>query len=179
MHNDANNIAIKLKARLTKNKNNLMLLKDTLDPQILRQLGSVNLEIEFQWLRMFFIQGTEHMKAHEQYWLPRIEKLEKVWANIERIIYSCVEYLNINKESSFKPSRRTLDILLWLLRERKTLRLEYNRRIRHSAYKVLEPKWRPILNRPTDLEDSTNGLLDNLDGIISIVDYYLRNKLFV
>ena len=108
-----------------------------------------------------------------------IEKLEKTWANIENTIFFCVECLNINKESSSQPSRRTLDILLWLLRERKTLRLEYNRRIRHSAYKVLESKWRPILNRPTDLEDSTNGLLHNLDGMISIVDYYLKNELYI
>ena len=172
------NMAMKLKEKLIKNKNNLIALKETMDPQILRQLGSINQEIEFEWLRMFFIQGKEHMKAHVDYWLPRIEKLERYWQKIDRAINVCIHCLEDNQDLSFKPTRRTLDILLWLLRERKTLRVEYERRMRHSAYKVLEPKWQPIVARPCD-ENDPHALPHDLNNVISIVDHYLQNKMFV
>ena len=171
-------MAMKLKEKLIKNKNNLIALKETMDPQILRQLGSINQEIEFEWLRMFFIQGKEHMKAHVDYWLPRIEKLERYWQKIDRAINVCIHCLEDNQDLSFKPTRRTLDILLWLLRERKTLRVEYERRMRHSAYKVLEPKWQPIVARPCD-ENDPHALPHDLNNVISIVDHYLQNKMFV
>ena len=173
---EGNDFANSLMKKLSRSRDDPKSLSNAMDPQILRKLGAANMEIEFEWLRMFFLQGKEHMKSHRQYWLPRIEKLEELWSNIDRSIYLSIHFLSENK-SRLKPKRRTLDILLWLLKERKSLRDEYGRRIRHSAYKVLDSQWQPMSKRPCYFAKANDPSFVLQDAIV-VVDYYLKNKVF-
>ena len=173
---EGNDFANSLMKKLSRSRDDPKSLSNAMDPQILRKLGAANMEIEFEWLRMFFLQGKEHMKSHRQYWLPRIEKLEELWSNIDRSIYLSIHFLSENKPR-LKPKRRTLDILLWLLKERKSLRDEYGRRIRHSAYKVLDSQWQPMSKRPCYFAKANDPSFVLQDAIV-VVDYYLKNKVF-
>ena len=54
---------------------------------------------------------------------------------------------------------------------------EYGRRIRHSAYKVLDSKWHPMSKRPCYFAKANDPSFVLQDAIV-VVNYYLKNKLF-
>ena len=48
-----------------------------------RTLGETHREVEFQWIRMFWLQGTAHAAHHDGYWTRRIEELTQAWDVME------------------------------------------------------------------------------------------------
>lgn len=53
------------------------------DSNAIRRIGEVHIEVEMQWLRMFWIQGRRHATSHDGFWLPCMEKLERWWRLME------------------------------------------------------------------------------------------------
>ena len=49
----------------------------------IQRLGEVHREVEFQWIRMFWLQGTRHAASHGGYWKPRVEELTQAWDAME------------------------------------------------------------------------------------------------
>jgi len=49
-------------------------------------LLSVWNELEFEWIRMFWIQGTRHARMHAYYWLNHVNQLEVEWRRMQRLI---------------------------------------------------------------------------------------------
>eukprot|EP00873_Tetraselmis_striata_P039668 jgi/Tetstr1/459932/TSEL_005271.t1 len=49
----------------------------------LRAVGEALLEVELQWLRMFWMQGARHADSHDAFWLPRMHKLRRWWGQLE------------------------------------------------------------------------------------------------
>ena len=73
---EGNDFANSLMKKLSRSRDDPKSLSNAMDPQILRKLGAANMEIEFEWLRIFFLQGKEHMNSHRQYWLPELKNLK-------------------------------------------------------------------------------------------------------
>ena len=48
-----------------------------------RVLGETHREVEFQWIRMFWLQGARHAAQHDGYWTRRIEELTQAWDVME------------------------------------------------------------------------------------------------
>ena len=151
--------------------------RNAMDPKVLREIGSIAEEIEFEWLCMFFLQGSIHAESHSGYWLPKIVALEKMWCTIDRGIASCLRFL-VSYGDTVVPLQRTLQILNWLLKERVTKRNEYYKRIKHMAYKVLEPGWRPIPNRPIDKGGKDVALSKDLKFEVDFVSTMLQKRLY-
>ena len=42
---------------------------------MLYRCGQVHIELEFEWLRMFWLQGELHAEQHKGFWAPAIEAL--------------------------------------------------------------------------------------------------------
>jgi mRNA N6-methyladenine demethylase len=150
-----------------------------MDPAVLRRLATVGDEVEFEWLRMFFLQGETHARSHHEYWLPNIEKLEQFWCLINRGIYACVQFLRNHLSPNIVPQKRTLQILHWLLNEALMKRREYETRVQSYAYTVLEKGWQPIPNRPVDASTDGLGMPHNLSNDVELVQHLLTKKMYV
>eukprot|EP00505_MAST-04D_sp_SCG-Rhode-Island_P001848 Stramenopile-MAST_4_protein_1848 len=152
--------------------------RDAMDPKALREIGSIGEEVEFEWLCMFFLQGSTHAQSHSGYWLPKIEALENMWCTIDRGIAACLRFLKCNGDR-FQPLQRTLQILGWLLKERLTKRTEYYKRTKHTAYKQLEAGWQPIPNRPADSGGDGIALAKDLRKDVESINMMLQKGMYV
>ena len=54
----------------------------------IQRLGEIHREVEFQWIRMFWLQGTRHAESHRGYWKPRVEELTQAWERLELFIHT-------------------------------------------------------------------------------------------
>ena len=52
------------------------------------------MEIEFEWLRQWYIQGTNHQQLHMVYWQDKIAELEKIWFKLQEKEIKKLEYLS-------------------------------------------------------------------------------------
>jgi mRNA N6-methyladenine demethylase len=152
--------------------------RDAMDPKALREIGSIGEEIEFEWLCMFFLQGSTHAQSHSGHWLPNIEALEKMWCTIDRGIAACLRFLKDHGDR-IRPLQRTLQIVGWLLKERLTKRNEYYKRTKHTAYKQLEAGWQPIPNRPADGSGEGIALARDLRNDVEFVNTMLQKGMYV
>ena len=51
------------------------------------------MEIEFEWLRQWYIQGTNHQQLHIVYWQDKIAELEQIWFKLQEKEMKKLQYL--------------------------------------------------------------------------------------
>ena len=124
---------------------------DGLDEAAIRLLGEIHTEVEMEWLRMFFVQGARHLKAHSGYWRPIMEDtLLPFWAGLERwarrIVDALVERAGTAAAAAdgARPTPRAYSMMIYLLRDRDEKRRDWAKRYKSPAYAALEPDCRPL-----------------------------------
>jgi mRNA N6-methyladenine demethylase len=115
--------------------------KNGIDPVAMRKGAEAHLVIEFDWLRMYVIQGKKHADSHSAYWQPAMDQLWEAWAEYEKALPIITDYL-IHSGNAANP--RSKRMFVWLLDELVEKRREMKKRCRSPAYFALPEDERPM-----------------------------------
>lgn len=122
------------------------------DSRALHAIGKVHTELEFMWLRMYWLQGARHDALHAGFWAPAVAALERTFWELESGLRHVLDVLHKLTRSAAASaadglSKRTYDMLEYHLGDRMQARADHDARVGHDAYGKLEPEDRPV-DRP-------------------------------
>lgn len=109
----------------------------------IQRLGEIHREVEFQWIRMFWLQGTRHAESHGGYWRLRIEELTQAWDAMELGYRWALSALRRGARTG-EVQLRTYDVVLYLLGEVAEMRGEHSKRCESPAYDQVPEDCRPV-----------------------------------
>ena len=132
---------------------------DRIDSKSIQHIAEVHREVEFQWIRMFYLQGKEHAELHAGYWRGKIEELTEAWDRFELTFRRVLSKL---KRGSQPP--RAYAMMIYVLETIKELRDEYKKRLSSPAYGNLPEGLRPMTNSPP--YDDTSPLPFELSPVL-------------
>jgi alpha-ketoglutarate-dependent dioxygenase FTO len=139
--------------------------------RLTQNLGDAHREVEFQWIRMFWLQGEEHARAHAAYWRERIGELTQAWDAMELGLRWALECLRVDKVPvpgatgrGFLPNRRNYDLALYVFSAVAEAREAHFKRAASAAYAKLPETQRPV-RKPAFAE--TSPLPENLRPAIA------------
>ena len=112
--------------------------------KILHVLGDAHREVEFQWLRMFWLQGTRHASQHETYWAARIEELTQAWDAMELGLRWACDACRLAADGKARSEPRAFEMLRYLLETIAECREEHDARCEAGAYAQVPEDCRPI-----------------------------------
>ena len=121
-----------------------------------QNVGDAHREVEFQWIRMFWLQGEEHARAHAAYWRERIGELTQAWDAMElglRWALECLRVDGVSSQTGFLPNRRNYDLALYVFSEIAEAREAHFKRAASAAYAKLPETQRPV-RKPAFAETS-------------------------
>jgi alpha-ketoglutarate-dependent dioxygenase FTO len=138
----------------------------------LRNQEALLSEIEFEWLRQWFVQGHKHAQLHP-YWHDPIKKLIKTFCELEQ---TTVQMIKLLREASKRGATDSedicetlFDVLIESFAERINKRKEWARRYKDPIFRDLAENERPFacpcLDRDEE-ERSTDFLPTDLDSSI-------------
>ena len=113
-----------------------------LDPVAMRKAAESHLIVEFDWLRMYYIQGEKHAQSHAGYWQACMAQLLEAWCAYERALPVLAGYI---LEQGTATNQRSKRMYVWLLEELIEKRKEFRKRCRAPAYFALDKEERPML----------------------------------
>jgi len=135
--------------------------------KLMQGVAEAHREVEFQWIRMFWLQGSAHARQHRAYWTRRIEELTQAWDAMELGLRWGLDALRLGAKkkgrkdtpgSGGDPSRvlrddfeitpRDYDVAAYLLGEIAEAREAYRARVQAAAYGRLPAERRPVRNAP-------------------------------
>ena len=98
-------------------------------------------ELEFEWIRQWYIQGRTHAKLHA-YWKKPIMLLEKYYLQLD----TAVGYINsLLKSANYDIVNEDLfDVTIEAIENRLKLRSEWKQRLKDSIFKTLDKEDRPF-----------------------------------
>ena len=135
--------------------------------RLTQTIGDAHREVEFQWIRMFWLQGEEHARAHAAYWRERIGELTQAWDAMElglRWALECLRVDGVSSQTGFLPNRRNYDLALYVFSEIAEAREAHFKRAASVAYAKLPETQRPV-RKPAFAE--TSPLPENLRPTIA------------
>lgn len=135
--------------------------------RLTQNIGDAHREVEFQWIRMFWLQGEEHARAHAAYWRERIGELTQAWDAMElglRWALECLRVDGVSSQTGFLPNRRNYDLALYVFSEIAEAREAHFKRAASAAYAKLPETQRPV-RKPAFAE--TSPLPENLRPTIA------------
>lgn len=141
---------------------------ETLDAKNIQLLAEVHREVEFQWIRMFHLQGEDHARLHERYWRRKIDELTEAWDRMELCFRKILSKLKRSSSSKATPQPpRAYSMMLYAMKTVKELRDEHVKRCAASAYARLPPSCQPV-----DLPsyDDTSPLPFELKPVIAFIE---------
>eukprot|EP00937_MAST-01D_sp_MAST-1D-sp2_P006143 g6143.t1 len=102
-------------------------------------------ELEFEWVRQFWLQGRLHSELH-RWWLGPIAQLTEQWARLERRTAAQLGLLRTAARGARcgGVSTKAFDVLLQALMGRQARREDWAQRARSKAHTRLEPGRRPV-----------------------------------
>jgi len=146
-----------------------------LKPEDVKFAQDVHSEIEFEWIRQFWVQGASHA-AHHNYWLPKITELERIWKSFEEKTCDIITLMRDELViSTGKQKDRILiiaDVLCKCITLRQTLRREWEERYCSPIYLQLADANRPV-KCPTF--DESSMLPEDLTSVLNTL-YALQSK---
>ena len=163
-----------------------------------RVLGETHREVEFQWIRMFWLQGTRHAAQHDGYWTRRIEELTQAWDVMElgafiffsRRYFRMGNYIDVvffftglrfamdacarAADGKAKAEPRAFEMLRYLLETIAELREEHDARTQSGAYAQVPDDCKPV-----DLPgfDDSSPLPRNLRPVLNTLERHRRRAL--
>ncbi|KAM4018110.1 alpha-ketoglutarate-dependent dioxygenase FTO isoform 2-T2 [Anomaloglossus baeobatrachus] len=103
----------------------------SLEMEVLQQAEEIHNEVEFEWLRQFWFQGTRYSRCSD-YWLPAMVKLEEEWRQMETMTSLLLKELE--KDGWIEEDKyKILQCITPLLAERQDLRLEWRKRLHGTS----------------------------------------------
>ena len=109
-------------------------------------------EVEFEWLRQWYVQGTGHAEALSAWWQPKIGKLEALWARLEQ--RTCARMSMLQERAAAvqtTPGGGDMGVLVELcvvlkgaLSRRQRLRSAWASRERDPIFASLADAYRPM-----------------------------------
>ncbi|XP_002738337.2 alpha-ketoglutarate-dependent dioxygenase FTO-like [Saccoglossus kowalevskii] len=111
----------------------------SLETDVLQLIEEIHSEIEFEWLRQFWMQGTQHSQER-QYWLKPMEQLQEDWKTMELMTKLMIDIVVKKKDQSHMIAK----ILLPSLVERNELRNEWMNRYSEKEFYHIPEEHRPI-----------------------------------
>jgi alpha-ketoglutarate-dependent dioxygenase FTO len=122
-------------------------------------------ELEFEWLRHYWIQGEAHDRIRK-FWQQPIRRLEAKWAKLE---LRTKEFLDCEREGL---SRSVRAVILEALRKRRRLREQWKERQEDKIYRRrIEPEYRPVTDRPKfmphSLSEDLSAAIEKLAKVIA------------
>jgi mRNA N6-methyladenine demethylase len=131
-------------------------------PKAIRAQQRLWTELEFEWIRQWYVQGQRHA-SHHGYWHEPIRYMEECW----RILHDVTTYLLSQWESAPED---VLDIWIEAYVERLALQDAWEVRLQDPMYRTLEDDWQPMTLR---LLDSRN---DDLQQTILKLRQWKKQK---
>ena len=154
--------------------------------------------MEFQWIRMFWLQGTRHAAQHDGYWTRRIEELTQAWDVMElgafifylRRYFRMGNYIDVvffftglrfamdacarAADGKAKAEPRAFEMLRYLLETIAKLREEHDARTQSGAYAQVPDDCKPV-----DLPgfDDSSPLPRNLRPVLNTLERHRRRAL--
>lgn len=134
----------------------------------LRNQEALLSEIEFEWLRQWFVQGQKHAKLHP-YWHTPIKLLMKSYSELEQTAEQIIRLLEKESRRDATKSEdlcETLfDVLIESFTERNIKRKEWAKRYNDPIFRDLAENERPFacpcLDRVKDCDDSLSPDLES------------------
>ena len=133
--------------------------------RLTRTLSDAHREVEFQWIRMFWLQGEAHARAHAAYWRGKIDELTQAWDAMELGLRWALECLRLDARRAAgaaapaAPPRRNYDLASYALTAIAEAREAHFERVSSAAYAKLPETHKPV-RRPAFAE--TSPLPENL-----------------
>eukprot|EP01134_Creolimax_fragrantissima_P008472 CFRG8472T1 len=120
-------------------------------------VGHLHIELEFEWVRMFWLQGTAHAQSHTRYWLGCIRVLTQYLEQCEAFLALVVDVLGgrLHPEDGRSigickagacmcKDLRTYAMTIYILKEIRFRRRENDKRVKSPAYHYLVQKDKPV-----------------------------------
>lgn len=101
-------------------------------------------ELEFEWIRQWFIQGKLHSKIHV-YWHKPIEYIKETYIQLENIcnsIYKALEKPKLSSEDLI--SEELFDAAIEALQHREDLRKSFDLRLKDPIFNAISENERPF-----------------------------------
>mmetsp|Transcript_2265 Transcript_2265/g.3304 ORF Transcript_2265/g.3304 Transcript_2265/m.3304 type:complete len:516 (-) Transcript_2265:36-1583(-) len=145
-----------------------------LTPERVRVVGELAFDLEFDWIRQFYVQGSVHAEQHKTWWKPRIEQLFVIWGELEKELFLMVQTMTCKASKTHRPVAKVYKMMLYLLSKVIDARLEWKHRLRDSLYRKLPQPYRPI-NRPDVRSDGSlpsdlSDTVSKLETILSTIN---------
>ena len=132
----------------------------------LRNQEALMSEIEFEWLRQWYVQGRKHASLHP-YWHNPIKILAKSYSDLEKTTATVIKLLRQVSERGPADSddvcETLYDVLIEAFTERDNRRKEWDRRLQDNIFRNMAENERPFAcpcldNVSTDLDASIKEL---------------------
>ncbi|XP_023577559.1 alpha-ketoglutarate-dependent dioxygenase FTO isoform X2 [Octodon degus] len=137
------------------------------EPAVLKQGEEIHNEVEFEWLRQFWFQGSRYRKCTD-WWCEPMTQLERLWKKMERVTNAVLQ--EVKREGlPVEQRNEMLTAILALLTTRQNLRREWQARCQTRIARSLpwdqkpecQPYWEqddPSMPLPFDLTDVVSEL---------------------
>ncbi|XP_010627986.1 alpha-ketoglutarate-dependent dioxygenase FTO [Fukomys damarensis] len=137
------------------------------EPAVLKQGEEIHNEVEFEWLRQFWFQGTRYRKCTD-WWCEPMTQLEGLWKKMESVTNAVLQ--EVKREGlPVEQRNEMLTATLALLTTRQNLRREWQARCQSRVARTLPgdqkpecwPYWEkddPSMPLPFDLTDIVSEL---------------------
>lgn len=138
-------------------------------------------EIEFEWVRQWYIQGKLHARLHP-YWHAPIEELEGWFVELERRTLKTIELLRESSSKKTKLADASLasedlfDVLIEALEARQKTRAEWLERLADPIFETMSDDEKPFLSAVLDRgsHDKTKHLPENLTPLVADLRKYRK-----
>nr|KAF6318459.1 FTO alpha-ketoglutarate dependent dioxygenase [Pipistrellus kuhlii] len=137
----------------------------SLEPAVLKQGEEIHNEVEFEWLRQFWFQGSRPRKCTD-WWCEPMARLEEMWRRMEVATNGVLQ--EVRREGVPVGQRNAMvTAILASLTARQTLRREWHARCQSRAARSLPADQQPQCRPYWEKEDPSMPLPFDLTDVVS------------
>ncbi|XP_021116553.1 alpha-ketoglutarate-dependent dioxygenase FTO isoform X3 [Heterocephalus glaber] len=135
------------------------------EPAVLKQGEEIHNEVEFEWLRQFWFQGSRYRKCTD-WWCEPMTQLEGLWKKMESVTNAVLQ--EVKREGRPVEQRNEmLTAILALLTTRQNLRREWQARCQSRVARTLPGDQKPECRPYWEKDDPSMPLPFDLADIVS------------
>ncbi|XP_014383918.1 PREDICTED: alpha-ketoglutarate-dependent dioxygenase FTO isoform X1 [Myotis brandtii] len=137
----------------------------SLEPAVLKQGEEIHNEVEFEWLRQFWFQGSRPRKCTD-WWCQPMAQLEEMWRKMEGVTNGVLH--EVRREGVPVGQRNAMvTAILASLTTRQTLRREWHARCQSRIARTLPVDQKPECRPYWEKEDPAMPLPFDLTDVVS------------
>lgn len=137
----------------------------SLEPAVLKQGEEIHNEVEFEWLRQFWFQGSRYKKCSD-WWCQPMTQLEDLWRKMESATNAVLR--EVRREGvPVEQRNEILTAILALLSMRQNLRREWHARCQSRIARTLPADQKPECRPYWEKDDPSMPLPFDLTDIIA------------